>query len=68
MDAAACYQVLMYEVLQWISANSPDGNYVRLQGRIHLHTAVWVRKFLEIYFANFWPPSLPGLSPLDFSW
>ncbi|XP_014772885.1 uncharacterized protein LOC106871098 [Octopus bimaculoides] len=66
------YKTLRYQVLPWLKANYPDGNYVWTQDGAPAHTARNIQDFCKSNFSNFlesclWPPFSPDLNPLDYA-
>lgn len=67
------YRVLRFNVLPWIKANYPQGNYVWQQDGAPAHTSARIQDFCKTNMAMFWskeiwPPSSPDLNPCDFFW
>ncbi|XP_014780575.1 uncharacterized protein LOC106876512 [Octopus bimaculoides] len=66
------YKTLRYQVLPWLKANYPDGNYVWTQDGAPAHTARKIQDFRKSNFSKFlescfWLPSSPDLNPLDYA-
>jgi hypothetical protein len=65
-------KVLRCNVLPWLKANYPAGNYVWSQDVAPAHKSRQAQDFFEDNLADFWPsemwpPSSPDLIPLDFA-
>jgi hypothetical protein len=63
--------LLRRNVIPWLSATYPEGNYVFKQDGVPAHTASSTQKFLESNMAAqwskmVWPSYLPDLNPLDY--
>lgn len=72
INAETYYKTLRFNVLPWLKANYPDGNYVWTQDGAPAHTAKKTQNFCQSNFRSFWPsslwpPSSPDLNPLDYS-
>ncbi|QQP41696.1 Transposable element tcb1 transposase, partial [Caligus rogercresseyi] len=71
IDRHVYVKVLRYHVLPWLKANYPSGQYVWTQDEAPSHTSKLAqdfcsRNFADFWPANYWPPTSPDLSPLDF--
>jgi len=72
LDANGYQGLLHQHVLPWISRTYPDGNYVFQQDGAPAHTAYSTQQFLKENMSSYWPaakwpPYLPDLNPLDYS-
>lgn len=72
VGADVYYKVLRYNILPWLKANYPAGNYVWTQDGAPAHTSKKAQVFCQVNMADYWPSDMwpsssPDLNPLDFA-
>ncbi|QQP58001.1 Putative transposable element [Caligus rogercresseyi] len=71
LKAADYINVLKTKFLPWVRENFPDGNVVFQQDRAPTHTALtaqnWLKKHVEFWPQDMWPPYNPDANPLDYA-
>jgi len=71
LTAAAYIDVLKANLLPWVEANFPDGNFIFQQDGAPAHTAKVTQNFLAskipFWDKSKWPPYSPDANPLDFA-
>ena len=72
INAQVYQKLLRYNVLPWLKATYPNGNYVFQQDSAPAHKAKITQEWMKRNLANYWPwtlwpPSSPCLNPLDYA-
>ena len=72
INAQVYQRLLRYNVLPWLKATYPAGNYVFQQDSAPAHKAKTTQEWMKRNLANYWPwtlwpPSSPCLNPLDYA-
>ncbi|QQP58099.1 Putative transposable element [Caligus rogercresseyi] len=71
LKAADYIKVLKTKFLTWVRENFPDGNVVFQQDGAPAHTTLtalnWLKKHVEFWPKDMWPPYSPDANPLDYA-
>ncbi|QQP39893.1 Putative transposable element [Caligus rogercresseyi] len=70
LKAADYINVPKVKFLPWVREDFPDGNVVFQQDGVPAHTALtaqnWLKKHVEFWPKDMWPPYSPDTNPLDY--